>query len=464
MPEDEPNTQTGELFGDLPPEHLDVISAPLLAYESGDLAGGAERAQQALAEARLGRDATAELVALYCVAVLQLHRGAFAEAAMALELADDVDPETGERVACAQALLASCRGALLTLRGDLDAGEEAFERAIQASRRVGASWCSAYTRAVRAVLFARLDHRLATTDARSAYDAFVDMGHEPGRKWAVRAMAVAAAEAGQPETAAELLQTSLDEELGPLDRALALYHLGEALLQNDQGDEARRVLEEARDLFESSGARYFLVRTYLKLGEADTGRASFWRERALEESDEDPAYDRLFADPGHLTIRVLGLPGAFAEGARLRFRTKRAELLVYALALSHGGTLHRDELMERLWPSAPLDRAGARLRTTLWEARQALGTEAWRLRREGHLVRIDLMGVSCDLLDAEERAHQLLASERDPDPGEVDEVLAMLERPLLRPWQYADWVTDMDARRQGLVDGLRSLRGSRPEH
>lgn len=72
---------------------------------------------------------------------------------------------------------------------------------------------------------------------------------------------------------------------------------------------------------------------------------------------------------GHLEVRrpdgVTVAPGAF--------RTTKTSDLLRILALNNGRLVCRSTVMERLWPDAPEDRAGASLRTAASQIRQALG-------------------------------------------------------------------------------------------
>jgi DNA-binding SARP family transcriptional activator len=50
-------------------------------------------------------------------------------------------------------------------------------------------------------------------------------------------------------------------------------------------------------------------------------------------------------------------------------------------------------IAEIFWPGVTLDRQRARLRTLLWQARNSLGADAWRVQRQHDLVVFDTSGV-----------------------------------------------------------------------
>ena len=50
-------------------------------------------------------------------------------------------------------------------------------------------------------------------------------------------------------------------------------------------------------------------------------------------------------------------------------------------------------IAEIFWPGVTLERQRARLRTLLWQARNSLGADAWRVQRQHDLVVFDTSGV-----------------------------------------------------------------------
>jgi DNA-binding SARP family transcriptional activator/class 3 adenylate cyclase len=66
-----------------------------------------------------------------------------------------------------------------------------------------------------------------------------------------------------------------------------------------------------------------------------------------------------------------------------RWHRRKACSLVKLLALAPRHRLHREQLMDILWPDLPRDAAGANLRKAVHFARQAIGAEALRSRDDG---------------------------------------------------------------------------------
>ena len=69
------------------------------------------------------------------------------------------------------------------------------------------------------------------------------------------------------------------------------------------------------------------------------------------------------------------------------WRRSKARAMVKLLALAPGHRLHREQLMESLWPDLDPDAAGANLRKALHFARGALGADSLRVSSE--IVRLD---------------------------------------------------------------------------
>lgn len=161
---------------------------------------------------------------------------------------------------------------------------------------------------------------------------------------------------------------------------------------------------------------------------------------------------------GTLRICLLGDAGIWLGEDRLVFLTHRAELAVFCLALTGRAGLHREVLVERLWPGAPADRGRQRLRTLLWQARMALGSEAWRLARRQQTVRLDITGAVVDLVAARRRAVELLGEHRSATHRGIEEIVAELSQPLLLSWQYQAWVEVEAETDLALVARLRRLQ------
>jgi DNA-binding SARP family transcriptional activator len=124
---------------------------------------------------------------------------------------------------------------------------------------------------------------------------------------------------------------------------------------------------------------------------------------------------------------------------------------LFLLALAGSDGIHAEQLAEQLWPDARVDHKHllARVRTLLWDARDGLGADSWRLERVGPVVRLDLTGVPFDLADSRTAARQALTS---PDPSTAPTIVQQLQRPLLTRWAYEEWVLEQVTENQRLAE------------
>ena len=83
-----------------------------------------------------------------------------------------------------------------------------------------------------------------------------------------------------------------------------------------------------------------------------------------------------------------------------RWHRRKACSLVKLLALAPRHRLHREQLMDILWPGLPPDAAGANLRKAVHFARQAIGAEALRSRDDGVWLEPDGLWVDVDAFQA----------------------------------------------------------------
>lgn len=80
--------------------------------------------------------------------------------------------------------------------------------------------------------------------------------------------------------------------------------------------------------------------------------------------------------PATCQVRVLGGFGVAVDGQPVpthAWRSRRAADVVKLLAIESGHRLHREQVMELLWPDLPVEAAGANLRKAVHYARRALG-------------------------------------------------------------------------------------------
>lgn len=433
----------------------------LCAYQRGELQEAVAITEEGLAVARIRGARRYEGLACLYLSFFALITGAFSRADTLFGVAEETYlelPDPFERFELP--LILAGRAVLATLRGQHERAEGDFTAAITLAEQIKVPWYVAITRVLRAQFTAASHPARSLSDARYGLEQLVAMDDVWWQTWALRAQGTAAREAGDLQASVQVLTRLLTRDLNPLERGLTLLALGETLVHTDHPDQAVSPLEQARALLEPVGARYWIVRCWIVLAEAGPPRAQR-RKRALALADDDPAYRHLLAGNSRLRIAVLGDAGVWAGSQRLHFPTHNAELAVLSLALAGSGGLHEEELIERLWPQAPADRGRARLRTVLWQARQTLGREAWRLDRRGQRIYLNLDSATFDLLAARTQAVGLLAQPvEELDAEEVRTVIATLAQPLLVGWQYEAWVEVAAERNAELVRGL----GQRQHH
>lgn len=387
-----------DLLGEgVPAQELSLANLALDAYQRGDLSGGLILAQEALALAALHRNRLVEGLALTYFGFLSLNAGDMARAdsalTRALRILDEI-PNPSDR--SVQPLAHTALGVLHALRDDVDAAERAFEAAITCAREVNVPWLAAFAKASRAEFLVAVDPQRAMRDAESAKRAFAGQDDGWWRSWTIRSDAIARRAVGEIEQSRSLLEGLLSEPLYPLERARALLSLGMTRLAADD-PAAADAFEEAAALARAHGARYVEARALVSLGEVDRVRAAELHARATRMTDGDPAWRHLLRPSGRLRINLGEEPAVYIADSRATFKTVRAELLVYALALAAPSRMHSEELVELLWPDTGGRGTPRRLRTALWDARRALGVEGWRIDRHGDALGADMDGAVLDI-------------------------------------------------------------------
>ncbi len=473
------------------------------AFQAGDLRGGQKIAEEALELAKLRKTLRPQAFARLLLAFLALYEGSFSQAEAELVAADATyhritDPT--ERFE--HPLVQTAFGALYAFRGDYREAERYFADALALTELIPLTQrYVAITLAVRAELTAGVHPDRATDDAAKARSFWPAEVGGLWRAWALRAGGVAARIRRSLDESQKLLTQACDESPNALELGRSRLELGKTLVERAKaagdGPEARSRLAEAaeallqaKEIFERSNARFWLTQTYLVLAETDPQTFAFWQGQARTRSDEDPAYRRLFKSEGQrllgpeqqLRIRLHGEPGVFIGDVPVSFATKQAELLVYALAVTHDGVAGREELTERLWPQSPTSQ---KLRTALWQAKVALGAEGWRLHRDADKVVLQLRGVFVDdrvaraevervvalgalvftgsedldkNMSSQTRARELRERRLDEAASRAKPAMATLETVLLGPWiKDASWVAEEHQERLQLVAQCRRV-------
>ncbi|MCX4537100.1 AAA family ATPase [Streptomyces sp. NBC_00841] len=159
----------------------------------------------------------------------------------------------------------------------------------------------------------------------------------------------------------------------------------------------------------------------------------------------------------------LYLLGGFAavrdDGVEIprRWRRSTAQTLVKLLAVAPGLRRHREEVMDLLWPDAPMDAAVRNLRVTLHAARHALEPElaarvpSSYLVTEGDLLFLATDRVRVDADEVEKSARTALAA---GDADALGTALSSLHMELLPEDRYAEWAGERRRRIEVLREQL----------
>ncbi|HEU5433216.1 MAG TPA: AAA family ATPase [Thermomicrobiales bacterium] len=178
-------------------------------------------------------------------------------------------------------------------------------------------------------------------------------------------------------------------------------------------------------------------------------------------------------DAANLTIGLLGgfrVQVGRREVADSEWRLRKARSLVKLLALAPGRQLHREQLLETLWPEQDPDAAANNLHKAVYIARRALEPDLAAARWSRYL---HLQGDSLVLrppgtltIDIDEFERATATALRSGDPAAYDDAVALYAGDLLPEDRYEDWAA---ARRDELracclslwlaLAGLREARG-----
>lgn len=191
-----------------------------------------------------------------------------------------------------------------------------------------------------------------------------------------------------------------------------------------------------------------------RLVEAAAGMPS--AEEALQRFgglDEGGPSDRAAPSRAPLRIATLGGFALWRDGVRVsdaEFPRQKARPLL-AMLLCAGAPVHRDMLVEALWPDLPADRGVAALTTTVYSLRRVLepglsrGSTPSVLVTDGPTYRLALRAQ--DDWDAR-RFLDLSASVVAATPSDIDALLAaeaLYAGPFLPEWRYEDWSAPLRA-------------------
>ena len=133
-----------------------------------------------------------------------------------------------------------------------------------------------------------------------------------------------------------------------------------------------------------------------------------------------------------VTLRLLGGFDVTVDGVPVvpeQWTRRQAASLVKVLALAPGRRLHREQLIEALWPGASVEAAGPRLHKAAHYARRALGGEGSAVLLRNDMVALLPEGdVSIDVDEFRARAREALEA---GTPESAQAALAAYGGPLL---------------------------------
>ncbi|MGZ4717889.1 MAG: AfsR/SARP family transcriptional regulator [Acidimicrobiales bacterium] len=443
--------QAAELDPDA--EMVEGLALANLAYgsfcETGDVEESLTLALDAAAASLARADGRAAGLALVYAAYFQILAGRFDHADQELAAAEAAfasEPTSPYEWPLAHA----AQGALAAIRGQTAEADAAFERGVRLAREVDNRWYEAIVRTLRADHTVHFDARRAHVDARWALRVFEELGDTWFAATARRVRAEAALESGEVEAARLLAEGLIDHLTNPVERGRCLIVVSRAHLKaGDLEDAAHRADQAIRSL-ETTGATYLLVTALLLLAESDPMRAPDAIERARGLTTPDQAYTRLWDARPNLRVHVLGRQAVHVGDELVEFRTTKAEQLVLLLAIAGGRGIDNERVGHALWPDGDPAKMPSNLSSAAYDARQALGPEAWRLHRASSQFWLDLDGAFVDLDDAMRRVrHAETEAERN-------QALADLSQEILPTLVSDRWVREANLQRDAYIAPLLS--------
>jgi tetratricopeptide (TPR) repeat protein len=287
----------------------------------------------------------------------------------------------------------SLAGVVASLRGRFDDAEQHFVAALELDGGAPVDEARVTALSMRAAFCSEGKPDRAFGDVARARELSVALGAADLSTIAAVGEGWALSELGRFSDAARVLRDAVATLPGGLERAVTQLRWAEVQLRMGDRAGARKTVDGARTTFLDVEARYWGARAALLTGAIDRDRGGRWLKLARELSLPDPAYERLFLPAGKLRIDVSASPSVHRDGEPVGFLTRHAEATVRLLALAGEAGVTSQELINIFWPDVPVDRQRARLRTLLWQARNSLGADAWRVQRKRDQVFFDGAGV-----------------------------------------------------------------------
>jgi DNA-binding SARP family transcriptional activator len=168
-----------------------------------------------------------------------------------------------------------------------------------------------------------------------------------------------------------------------------------------------------------------------------------------------------------LRIELLGGLRVTVDGRAVpaeHWRRRKPAGVVKLLALAPGHRLHREQLMDALWPDLDPEAAAANLRKALHHARRALADDGSQLVSSGDLL---LLGPDDLWIDVDGLRSAAARARRDRDVAAYEEAVDLYRDGLLPEDIYEDWASGPRAELEGeyvaLLEELASLLEARGE-
>jgi tetratricopeptide (TPR) repeat protein len=374
------------------PAELAPFRVVIDMFDRGSYSHTEPQAHQAYAVAMVEGSTIDEANATVIAGLVMIDTGKLAQATDTLLRAQDLFDEIGpEGLAALWPLVPLGLSEIAARRGRRDEALACYAEARALSTRLDRPGLLALARAMPAVhlpyqpeLPWSLDQALA--DAEEAVEVFrTKVAHPIVEQFVERAVAAAQLAVGRPEDALETATAGADEAPNPLMRSKALMLVGAARVALGQPDLATAAFEEALETFTADGVDLWAVEALLELADVRAGGASEALEQAYRLTHDDPAFDRLWARRPQLVLDVApGRRPRFLSGEdQLRLGTTGAELAAIVIRAGETG-VHWETVARDLWPDeSGAARIKSRITSLTALVRQRLGTEAWRLRRDG---------------------------------------------------------------------------------
>lgn len=440
-----------------------------LHLEEGDVAESLAEADIALRLADLAGFALLRAIALSNRAQALLALGRLDESYAELEAARLLLERLGSPMA---AYAYQTLGDIHRLRGDRAAARAAYSRAISLAEAVDDVQGTVPALSGLATLLAADEPGVASKLVLRALEA----GPSLGRTGALIAAATVSLVAGDPAAAAAHAEEAVREAELRRDRP----GLAEAreIIAAVAGDPAaaRHAVELWRELGNPLGeARALLVLAELEPTGETVGRATAAAAQAATLGARELAAraDGLLADLRHkdapeVSISCLGGLRVARHGDPVpagAWQSRKARDLLKLLVAKRGRPVHREQILDVLWPDDEPSRTGNRLSVALSTLRSVLDPEHARppdyyLRVDGDAVALDLDHLDVDierfLADA---TTGLRRAGRDPATAKVHLERAELAYTgdLFEDDPYPDWAVDL--REEGRLAYLEVVRG-----